>query len=312
MATLYKRDNVYYIQSSDGRKQIRKSLKTSSPRVAKQIQKEIERQLSAGMYAPKERKDCSVEEFRRRYFTWAREHKRPSTIRLEMLFLTQFVRFSDITYLGEATKDDVENFILRRSKDGLKPRSVNDALKHLQAMYNYAIKWGLVEHNPFKGVKHLKVEKNPPRYLNKEGVESVLTIAEKKGREIYLVFALGIYAGLRKNEIANARWEWFDFKHKLVTLESRNSFELKDSEARTIPLHSKLASILKRAAQKEGYLLHPEKEGDGNHRYRYGFMKAFRSVCKEAGLPWVTPHLLTCKGVRREGRFLSKCFSTLS
>ena len=45
-------------------------------------------------------------------------------------------------------------------------------------------------------------------------------------------------------------------------------------------------------AQKEGYLLLPEKELEGKNRYRYEFKLAFKSVCKEAGVPWVTPHVL--------------------
>ena len=36
----------------------------------------------------------------------------------------------------------------------------------------------------------------------------------------------------------------------------------------------------------------PEKENDAKYRYRYDFKKAFCSVCREADVPWVTPHVL--------------------
>ena len=174
----------------------------------------------------------------------------------------------------------------------MSPHSINDALRQLQAIYNYAIKWDLVTRNPVQGVERLRVEKNPPKYLTREELGRVLSIAERHGRDIHWVYALGIYAGLRRNEIVNARWEWFDFKHKLITLSSRGKFKLKNHETRTIPLNSKLASILRPQAQKEGYLLLPEKRGDSKHVYRYEFRRAFRVVCKEAGVPWLTPHML--------------------
>jgi len=292
MATLYKRGDTYHIQFYRDGRQVRKSAKTTSLSVAKQIQKEIEKQLALGTYNVNDAKGCSVQEFRNKYFAWAEQHKRPNTITVERLFFDQFVKFTGIEYLGEARRDHVERFVLAKSKNGLKPLSINDALRHLQVLYNYAIKWGLTERNPFKGVERFKVEKNPPKYLSKEEIEQILTIAERHSRDIHWVFALGIYAGLRKNEIVNARWEWFDFKHKLITLASHNDFKLKDSETRTVPLNSKLAEILKPHAKKEGYLLLPEKEKDTGYRYRYDFKKAFRSVCEEAGVPWVTPHVL--------------------
>jgi integrase len=292
MSTLYKRGSTYYIQFSKDGKQIRKSLRTDSQNTARQIQKEIERQLALGTYDVGETKDCSVEEFRKTYFSWAAQHKRANTIAIEKVFFEQFVEFTGIERLGEARREDVERFIEAKSANGLKPLSINGALRHLQALYNIAIEWDLVEHNPVKGVRRLKVEKNPPKYLNREQIEDVLAIAEKHGRDVHWVFALGIYAGLRKNEIVNARWEWFNFKQRLITLESSNGFDLKDSETRTIPLNSKLGAILKPHAKKEGYLFLPEKENDIKYRYRYDFRKAFRSVCKEADVPWVTPHVL--------------------
>ncbi len=64
MATLYKRGGTYYIQFSKDGKQVRKSLKTSSPSTARQIQKEIEKQLALGTYNATDAKDCSIEAFR--------------------------------------------------------------------------------------------------------------------------------------------------------------------------------------------------------------------------------------------------------
>lgn len=293
MSTLYKRKKIYHIQFYKDGKQVRKSLKTTVLNVARQIQKQIDKDLALGRYDIEDsRQDCPIEDFRERYFAWAEENKRPKTVLTEKNFFDQFVESTGIKTLGEATREDVEQFRLSRKRKGWKPASVNSAVNAVRAIYNYAIQWGLTEHNPVKGVKHFKREKNPPKFLAREEFENVLSIAERQGRDIHWVFALGIYAGLRKNEIANARWEWFDFKRKLVTLSSHGGFKLKDSETRTIPLNSTLASILEHHVEREGYLFIPEKEHDATFGYRYDFRKEFQAVCEEAGVPWVTPHVL--------------------
>jgi len=105
-------------------------------------------------------------------------------------------------------------------------------------------------------------------------------------------FALGIFAGLRKNEIVNARWEWLDFERRLLTLASHDGFELKDSETRTIPLHERLAALMEPQRREKGFVFAPEKDSGNGYRYRYDFKRAFNTVLKEAGLEWVTPPVL--------------------
>jgi integrase len=143
-----------------------------------------------------------------------------------------------------------------------------------------------------QGVTRLKVDRNPPKYLQKDEIDRLLETAATHGRNMHLVFGLGIYAGLRKNEIVNARWEWFSFKRKLITLSSHDGFQLKDSESRTIPLHERLYRILEPHRKKEGFLFIPHKETPGRHRYRYEFNRPFENVLKRAGLEWVTSHVL--------------------
>ena len=109
---------------------------------------------------------------------------------------------------------------------------------------------------------------------------------------IYIVFALGIYAGLRKIEIVNARWEWFDFDNKLIVIKEHDDFRLKDYESRTLPFHHKLTDILSPIKMKDGFLLSSGRKSDGKYRYRYEFKKLFKKVVTVAKLEWVTPHVL--------------------
>jgi integrase len=292
VASIYKRDTTWYIKFYQKGRRIRRSLKTGKKTEALKLKEQIERELSAGRYQVDE-VDTPIDEFWSSYLAWAKSRKRRKTIENESLFWRQFTQLIKPLKLGDVSRGDIEKFIEKRSDDGLKPISINDALRHLQLIYNYAIKLGYFSGpNPFQGVQRFKLIKNPPRYLDKKQIERVLDAAQQHGRDIHLVFALGIFAGLRKNEIVSTRWEWFDFKRKLVTLSSREDFLLKDSETRTIPLHDRLAAILEPYQEDEGFVFLSGKEEPGKNRYRYEFKRAFNSVLRQAELPWVTPHIL--------------------
>lgn len=292
MASIYKRNNTYYIKFYEKSRRIRKSLGTSKRSEALRIKEQIERELAAGKF-PLTEEDTDVDIFWKKYIEWARDHKRPRTIEIERLFWQQFTEYVKPRKLSDVSRRDVERFKAKRKKDGLKPQSINDALRHLQAIYNYARKLGYFSgDNPFVGIARYKLEKNPPRYLSREQIDTVLIISEQVGRDIHLVFAIGIFAGLRRLEIVNARWEWFDFRQKLITLSSHDGFFLKDSETRTIPLHDRLAEILIPYRQANGFVFMPDKEGQGKYRYRYEFMRTFNIVLESANLKWVTPHVL--------------------
>lgn len=57
------------------------------------------------------------------------------------------------------------------------------------------------------GIALSKPEERDPVFLEIDEVETVLRVAEVHSEDMRLVYALGIYAGLRKNEIMHARWE---------------------------------------------------------------------------------------------------------
>lgn len=292
MASIYKRDNVYYVKFYHKGKRVRRSLGTSKKSEALKIKEQIERDLATGKFVLEE-VDTDVDVFWEEYLRWAQDHKRPATLEVEQIFWRQFTEFAKPIKLGDVTKANVERFKAKRKRDGLKPISINDAIKHLQAIYSHAKKLGYYSgDNPFVGVARFKTEKNPPKYLSKEQIEKVLTTAKECGRDIYLVFALGIYTGFRKQEIVNAKWEWFDFEQKLVTLSSHDGFNLKDSETRTIPLHDRLAGILAPHRQEKGFIFLPEREAQREHRYRYEFKRAFNTVVRMTQLEWVTAHIL--------------------
>jgi len=294
MSHLYRRGEYWYIKYYQNRRPRYRSLGTKNHKHARAIQHQIDSRLDAGVLGiPEKGKDTDVSVFWQAYLNWARDHKRPNTISTESIFWEQLVRYTKIRTLGELTPAKVEALKRKRLKDGVSKRSVNNALKHLQAIYNHAAKLGLFDGaNPFLKVERYALSKVPPKHLKSDEIGLLLQTAQDDSRDAHLIFALGIFAGMRKSEIVNARWEWFDFELKLVTVQSGEEFVIKDKDARTIPLHDRLATILQAYREDSGYLIRPSQTKHGGYRYRYDFNKLFKRVRKRAGLPWLTPHVL--------------------
>ncbi len=287
---VYKRKNTYWIRYTLEGKQYRESLKTQDATAARRIANQIEKQLLLGTHSIPQDK-YPLQTFLDRYYLYAKSHKRPKTVEIDRWALKELSKRVKIICLQDVTPPVIEKYKHELKESGLSANTINIHLRHLSSIFGMAVKWGLLSKNPFSGVNKYKTEKKPPLFLSKEQIETVLEIAKETGRDIFLVFLLGIYAGMRRNEIANARWEWFHFDLRTITLAPYGDFHLKTHECRTLPLHSRIEEFLLPERKDKGFLFIPDKE-ESHWRYRYEFKTSFNSVCRKAGLEWVTPHVL--------------------
>ena len=99
--------------------------------------------------------------------------------------------------------------------------------------------------------------------------------AATKGTRVYLFILLGLYAGLRREEICGLRWNDVDLKSKAPSLTVNNAVRFENNEGifpsplktkashRTIPLPSKLADELRAAKKKSSSsFVIPARGGD--------------------------------------------------
>jgi integrase len=114
--------------------------------------------------------------------------------------------------------------------------------------------------------------------------------------DLLFVLYSGFHAGLRKNEIIEARPWWFDLSAGLLHLRATTTIKFKDREERTIPLTKQFQSFLKTYKLREPYMLRPEVK-HGVNRYRYDFTRPFLEHAKAQDLERIgqtklTPHLM--------------------
>lgn len=302
MASVYKRKNgVYYVKFRQNGRWHYRSLKTKNRRQADKEKAELEKRLAAQAKTTAPQKNITFAALTKRYMDWAAAQRRPQTIESRKRALERFPLLTGVESLAKVEPDHIEAFKQKYLKGAeplakaVGPRTVNEALGALRSVVYRAQrqKW-YTGPNPFAQVEMLPEPKRRPDWLTKDQIEAVIEKAELHGPNAHLFFAQCLYAGMRKDEAINARWEWYDFEAGLVHIQEGYGWKTKTGN-RTLPLHSKLRAILLEYGPSPagtGYVVAPGK-GHGKNRYRFDIRKTFAAVAGAAKIEGLTPHVLT-------------------
>jgi len=122
-------------------------------------------------------------------------------------------------------------------------------------------------------------------------------LPESQARMVGFVVHAGFEAGLRRNEIIEARPEWFSLKQQSILIRKTDTFRPKDREARTIPLTDVFIDFLGNYPMVGKWCIAPDAIR-GKSRYRYDFIRSFRNYLNfmehtlGENLSWITPHVM--------------------
>jgi integrase len=119
--------------------------------------------------------------------------------------------------------------------------------------------------------------------------EVTRVIRESKDLSLTFVLLAGFHAGLRKNEICNARVGWFDLEAGLVHVQNDpgSGFILKDRENRTVPLTTEFQKFLNyflTGRNLNEFAVHPGKTKNVVGGYRWDFRKLFYNHMRRCGV----------------------------
>lgn len=299
MSKLYLRGGIFYLRYRDGEKMVWTSLKTRDHAKAASKRAKIEALLVAGL--PVEAPPlavCTLADLEERYRAWADLHHRQSTRDSYLWALSKLkaaCNGAGLSAVGIAHLDAVKARFKAQSRAA---KTTNVCIKSLKALFGIAVEQHWIEGlNPFSGARLMEEPARHVRWLDKAQVAAVLDAARAQSADMLLYFALGIHAGLRKAEIVQARWEWFDWQGKLIHVVGIDSdsddaaWDPKGKRPRTIPFPEQLQAILQGHRQAQGFIVAPDAT-PGRDRYRFDPRKSFEAVAVAAAVPWCTPKTL--------------------
>ncbi|KXK25312.1 MAG: phage integrase [Candidatus Brocadia sinica] len=194
-----------------------------------------------------------------------------------------------VEYLGSYHLDKITAFVIekfrieRKEKDQVKDGTINDDVSALNHIFGKAIKEGILDKNPCKDIKKLKVAQSRDRVLSAEEIALLLNKLESKGRFMVLV---GLFTGMRLGEVLRLKWADIDFARGLIMF-----VQSKTNKQVTVPLSSYLADELTK--YKEGHTeerLFESKEITNAVVIRYS--EYFSGLFKELGIDNFTFHNL--------------------
>lgn len=180
-----------------------------------------------------------------------------------------------------------------RLQDRVKETTAQIHMRALKAFFNHFRKGN----NPFDGIQLKKViHYARTKFCTKAQRDAIIAAATSD--EMRFVLYAGFHAGMRKNEIIEARVGWFMVGEDggAVHVQNTESFTVKDKEARAIPLTPDFSQFLKgflEGREPHEYAVKPGRvRQKASAVYRWDFFRPFHDVVKAAGCPWVTAHVM--------------------
>lgn len=162
--------------------------------------------------------------------------------------------------------------VIYQLNDKYAPATINRAVVVLKAIYNKAVRDGLLMVNPASKVKLLKVNNELVRYLTPDQEVRLLECLEERFQPIVKV---AVNSGLRQGELLRLAWQDIDYNTGIMTIN-----ETKSGERRRVPMNSIVQKIL---LERQELSTPSQQDRIFQHDSRF-LRRAFDRAVKEAGL----------------------------
>src|SRR5439155_12876418 len=161
----------------------------------------------------------------------------------------------------------------------------------LRAFFRWAVETArLARRNPVKDVKVARTVGRARKDFCTYDLRDRL-IREAPTEDLQFILFSGFHAGLRFQEIVEARPFWFDLDAGRLNLRKTTTINFKDREERSIPLTVEFQMFLKSYGPRDPFMLRPDVT-HGKCLYRYDFRASFMKYIRAQGCDWVTPHTM--------------------
>ena len=281
----------YYALLKRGDKQFRRSLRTKDRKLAERRLTELRGQVGNLTIADDAR--LTFDELGKRWMAATSHALKPSSVTRRALYLKSLAPFFTGMNVRNVQAQHCERWVAER---GTKIAAISMAyeLATLRALFDYAVKLGVMLTNPAKDIKRRKIVQQPMTIPTREQFKKLVeTIRQSDGREdsqkkaapgADLVELLA-YSGCRLTEGISITWADVDFVKGLLTVTGGET-GTKNSEHRIIPLTDALRSHLLRIRDTR------EPKGKPSDRVSQidSAKKCIGTACRRLGYPAFSHH----------------------
>ena len=149
----------------------------------------------------------------------------------------------DISSISPA---DIEDYF-KDSKFSIRTRETQ--MSRLGALFSWAERRGLIQFNPVRRLDRIAIDHPPPRILTPQEADRLLMFSENRQPKLFGYVVIGLFAGVRPDELAKLEWSAVDTERALLTIDSAAS---KTRRRRVVPLHPKAVHWILKVKDRRG------------------------------------------------------------
>lgn len=192
----------------------------------------------------------------------------------------------------------IESWVRALREDfDLSPKTANNCLNLLKKILNDGVRWKWLQNNEAKYVQPYKMNKPFCKFWTPNEAKQFMTFIKEHKLDMYPMFALALYAGLRKGEIAGLQWDCVDFNRRHLVIkrifcrtEGKIVERTKGKKDRTVPMNNLLYdALVEKRVHTTSDLVIPQSDWTHSHRM-------MDRLCTQAGVNPIRFHDLrhTC------------------
>lgn len=287
--TIFKRGSQWYANFQEGRRQVRRSLKTTSKKQARQLAIKLEADLMAGRGSTARRAVLLVkltEAYLKRLRVDGRKKK---TIQKNELVVRRVLALAELRRVRSCADVNlafVDAYKDQRVEQGAAPKTVHNEVVVIRQLVNFALSRRLIGEDSLRGLRLKKPRPTRQPCWLREDVERILAAADEVHRPALRVLA---DTGMRVGEARQLTWDDVDFEHGLLHVRAKDDWTPKTGEERSVPMTIALKVLLEslprngkwvlRAAPSRAYPL-------GDHQIsERRLLQYLKRVLQRLGLP---------------------------
>jgi site-specific recombinase XerD len=179
-------------------------------------------------------------------------------------------------------KEFVQGKIPKKApKRCMSPITINIELRCLRAAFNTALRWEMIEKNPFEKMQQIPIPKRTPAFLTADDVVKLLNVIQKPWLKDVIIFAVN--TGMRRGELLSLRWQDINKELKIAHISNTDDFTTKTGEERIVALNDAALEVINKCNHSplHEYLFSIE----GGHRLLPQFLThQFKEAARAAGL----------------------------